>query len=200
MRRFGPKLFGHRSRRGGFGAIAAILVALVLYTHSGPGRGTDIFSEHYTGKIVRFENVTVPEVVDGDTAHMMVNGHNTKVRLEGVDTPETRHPEKPVEFYGPEASEYTKKRLLNQTVTLEVQVNREGALNKDKYGRLLAVIWLGEENFNLTLIKEGYARATHFKPFEYYDLYHQWETRAKEEHRGLWRGEGTLQKSSSAAP
>jgi micrococcal nuclease len=44
-------------------------------------------------------------VVDGDTVDLLVGGRQERVRLIGVDTPETKHPDKPVECFGPEASQ-----------------------------------------------------------------------------------------------
>src|SRR5262249_9114156 len=61
----------------------------------------------------------VVRVIDGDTIVVKIEGKDTRVRLIGVDTPETVHPNKPVEYYGKEASAFTKKLLEGQRVTLE---------------------------------------------------------------------------------
>ena len=58
----------------------------------------------------------VVRIVDGDTVVLLMNGKNTKVRLIGVDTPETVHPQKPVEAYGREASRFTKNLLKGESV------------------------------------------------------------------------------------
>src|SRR3989337_1271784 len=97
--------------------------------------------------------VLVTQVVDGDTIRVGRGWRNTKVRLLGVDTPETVHPDKPVEFFGSEASEFTKKSLKGKKVHLEFE-----HLNQmDKYGRLLAYVYLSDGSlFNAELIKRRY--------------------------------------------
>ena len=68
------------------------------------------------------EWVLVTEVVDGDTIYVGRGWRSTKVRLIGVDTPETVHPEKPVEFFGPEASEFTKRQLDGKKYVLNLSL------------------------------------------------------------------------------
>lgn len=76
------------------------------------------------------------------------------MRLLAVDTPETVHPTKKIEYYGPEASAFTKDMLTGQKVWIEY-----GKTKLDRYGRTLAYVWLEDGTlFNLTLIEEGYAR------------------------------------------
>jgi micrococcal nuclease len=132
--------------------------------------------------------VTVTRVVDGDTFKAKVNGKEGSIRLIGVDTPETVHPNKPVQPYGPEASAYTKKRLDGQTVTLEFDVQQ-----RDKYGRLLAYVWLGNaknpkaEMLNQTLVKEGYAQVATFPPnVKYTDSFVKLQKQARDAKKGLW--------------
>ncbi len=79
---------------------------------------------------------TVTRVVDGDT--LVLDG-NEKVRLIGVDTPETVHPTKPVEYFGREASAFTKRMAEGQEVYLEYE---QGSPTKDRYGRTLAYAYL----------------------------------------------------------
>ena len=71
----------------------------------------------------------------------------------GVDTPETHHPTKPVQCYGPEASDWTRVRLLGQPVKLE-----RDAETRDIYSRLLMYVSLDGERFNDELLRLGYAR------------------------------------------
>jgi len=54
----------------------------------------------------------VLETVDGDTIDVMLDNKKTRIRLLGVDTPETVHPLKSVEKFGKEASDFTKRTLL----------------------------------------------------------------------------------------
>ena len=81
------------------------------------------------------------------------------IRLLGVDTPETHHPTKPVQCYGPEASAYTTSRLFGQVVRLEDDVERH-----DIYGRRLAYVYLDGRNFEEELLRKGYARLLVIEP------------------------------------
>jgi hypothetical protein len=74
----------------------------------------------------------VVRVVDGDTVIILIDGKQTRVRLIGVDTPETVHPQKPVEAFGKEASQFTKNLLEGESVYLGYEV---GVSKLDKYGR-----------------------------------------------------------------
>ncbi|TDF87929.1 thermonuclease [Paenibacillus piri] len=129
------------------------------------------------------ESVKVERVVDGDTLEIKLNGKKEKVRLIGIDTPETKKPNTPVMFYGKEASDYTKKRLENKTVELEWDVER-----RDKYARLLAYVWIGDELYNRTLVKEGYARIATFPPnVKYVELFKKDQEEARKKEKGLWK-------------
>lgn len=93
-------------------------------------------------------------VLDGDTIEVRTGDDRVEtVRLLGIDTPETHHPAKPVQCFGPEASAYTESRLLGRRVTLEDDVERH-----DVYGRRLAYVLLDGKRFNDELLRLGYAR------------------------------------------
>jgi micrococcal nuclease len=133
---------------------------------------------------------TVVKVVDGDTLDIAVTDlrnqkSNTRIRLWGVDTPETKHPGKPVQHYGPEASAFTTRQTLNQAVTvvLEPFENTRG-----KYGRLLAYIYLSDgKMLNEELIAQGYGyadpRFDHVMKMRFRKLQKQ----ARKYERGLWK-------------
>ena len=87
----------------------------------------------------------VERVIDGDTIHVRVEGKRYTVRLIGVDTPETKHPTKPVQYFGREASAFTKAALEGKTVRL--QKDRTGD-TVDRYGRWLRYVLLDGDNFN----------------------------------------------------
>jgi micrococcal nuclease len=126
--------------------------------------------------------VKVERVVDGDTFEVKLNGKKEKVRLIGVDTPETVKPNTPVMYYGKEASDYTKKRLQGRTIELEWDVDRT-----DRYDRLLAYVWIGGELFNRTLVQEGYARIATYPPdVKYVDLFTKDQQQARSQGKGLW--------------
>ena len=104
----------------------------------------------------------VERVIDGDTVRVRFEGKSYAVRLMGVDTPETKHPTKTVEYFGREASAFTKAHLEGKTVLLEK--DRTGD-TVDRYGRWLRYVLLDGDNFNARLIREGYAHAYRLFPF-----------------------------------
>jgi micrococcal nuclease len=77
----------------------------------------------------------VQRVVDGDT---FVLGTGERVRLIGVDTPETKHPKKLVEYFGKEASAFTKRMAEGKQIRLEYDQANNHLDHKDRYGRTLA--------------------------------------------------------------
>lgn len=99
--------------------------------------------------------VRVVEAIDGDTIVVAFGDRHTEtVRILGVDTPETHHPTKPVECFGPEAAAYTARRLTGRVVSLESDVE-----TTDVYGRRLAYVVLpGGRRFDDELLRRGYAR------------------------------------------
>lgn len=126
------------------------------------------------------EFVTVARVIDGDTIELE---DGLKVRLIGVNTPETHHPEKGVEPYGPEAAAFTKSLLENKKVRLEFDV--EG---KDKYGRTLAYVFMEDGTFvNAKLVAEGYAQIMTIPPnVKYQDIFLKLQQQARNADKGLW--------------
>lgn len=100
-----------------------------------------------------------------------------------MDTPETKHPDKLVECYGEEASAFTKSLLPPETsVRLEL-----GSHARDKYGRLLACVWLGDTMVNETLLSEGYAQIMTVPPnVRHAERFLEAERKARTEERGLW--------------
>jgi micrococcal nuclease len=94
----------------------------------------------------------VVSTVDGDTIHVRVAGHQEKVRLIGMDTPEVGWYGGEAECYGDAAGVYTRHRLLGRTIRLRFDTGL-----RDVYGRLLAYVYVGRELFNLTLVRRGYA-------------------------------------------
>lgn len=127
----------------------------------------------------------VQSVVDGDTIKIPMGTTVETVRLIGIDTPETVHPSKPVECFGREASNKTKEILTGKQVTIEKDTSQD---ERDKYGRLLAYIFLEDgTNVNKLLIAEGYAyEYTYNLPYKYQSEFKQAETDARTNKRGLW--------------
>ncbi len=98
---------------------------------------------------------TVTDVVDGDTVVVRIGHTDEHVRLIGVDTPETKHPSKPVECFGAEAATFTAAVLPPGTEVRLVGDTEE----RDAFGRLLAYVWRAHDGVfvNLELAAQGYA-------------------------------------------
>ncbi|MGP4065767.1 thermonuclease family protein [Oceanobacillus sp. M65] len=133
------------------------------------------------------EGAKVSRVVDGDTVKVIYDGKEETVRLLLVDTPETKHPSKPVQPLGPEASSFAKERLEGKHIELEF----DGPA-RDKYGRLLAYIWVDGEMFNQTLLEHGLARLAYVydPPYVHFEAYMKAQNRAKDNELGIWSREG----------
>jgi len=128
------------------------------------------------------DEVTVESVTDGDT--IVVSG-GIRVRLIGMDTPETRHPDRGVECFGPEASARTAELLSpGEPVRLVYDVDRA-----DRYERTLAYVYRSSDGLfvNAVLVTEGYARAGTYPPNVAHDAeFRRLEDGARSAGRGLW--------------
>ena len=125
----------------------------------------------------------IERVIDEDTIQVRFEGRSYTVRLIGVDTPETKHPTKAVQYFGREASAFTKEHLEGKTVALER--DRTGD-TVDRYGRWLRYVYLDGDNFNARLIREGYAHAYRRFPFSKRKEFIQLEEQARRRGIGLW--------------
>ena len=125
----------------------------------------------------------VERVIDGDTIQVRFEGKSFTVRLIGVDTPETKRPTKAVQYFGREATAFTKAHLEGKTVALEK--DRTGD-TVDRYGRLLRYVLLDGDNFNARLIREGYAHAYRRFPFSKRTEFIELEDQARRRGSGLW--------------
>ncbi len=124
----------------------------------------------------------VVRTIDGDTLVVSFDERRLTVRLIGVDTPETVHPFKPVEYFGKQASNFLSEKLGSQWVTLEFDENKI-----DKYGRVLAYVYLGDEMINRSIVAQGYGHAYTRFPFTHLEDFVLAESEAKESELGLWQ-------------
>ena len=163
-------------------SISALIVVLLI------AAGQALWTQ--SGGEIRGERVIVSKIYDGDTIVVGRGWRRTTIRLIGVDTPETVHPDKPVQFYGPEASDFTKRSLLGKWVRLEFDApNRPGG-NIDHYGRTLAyVITEDGKNFDLELVRLGYGRAYTRYPLKYMSEFKAAERSARAQGLGMWSQE-----------
>ncbi len=131
-------------------------------------------------KLSDLDKVYVQRVIDGDTFE---TAGGVDVRLIGVDTPETKHPDKGVEYYGREASKYTSRHLEGKSVYLEYDVEK-----RDKYQRILAYVFIEDGTFfNAKLLRDGYAELLTIPPnVKYVDLLESQVKEARNNNRGLW--------------
>jgi len=115
----------------------------------------------------------------------MLEGRET-IRLIGVNTPETKDPRKPVEYFGKEASAFTKKMAEGKQVYLAFDHVNAARKHKDKYGRTLAYVYLEDDRFlNAEIIKQGFGHAETAYPFAKMEEFRMLEREAREHGRGL---------------
>ena len=173
-------------------AAAALVVAAVVAAHQltkGPAakaavdpgavQSPQIPAEAFSARVVR--------VVDGDTflAAMPDVGEPVRVRVIGVDTPETVKPGAPVACYGPQASAFTKHLLPSGAV---VRAAHEPGGDLDRFGRQLWDVWLPDGRFlESVLVAAGTARAYPYPPqTRYATLLAELAAGARQQGRGLW--------------
>ena len=140
------------------------------------------------------ESATVVRVVDGDTVQVKLStGKLEKIRIIGIDTPETVDPRKTVQCYGKEASAKMKALLNRKKVTLE----KNPAEDKDKYGRLLRYVNIKGKDIGAQMIKDGFAFSYKSYPHPRLDQYNELEKEASETKTGLWGAKCDYSKTSS---
>ena len=147
----------------------------------------------------------VGRVVDGDTIIIRfydnngkLGGTDERVRMIGVDTPETVHPRKGVQFYGPEASFFTKQVLSGADVWIQTDVGV-----RDRYDRVLGYVWISMPNnpdseteirdkmFNAKLLLGGYAQVFTVQPnSRYAALFVKFQNEARRAKKGMWKDAG----------
>ena len=125
----------------------------------------------------------VTRVIDGDTVEVLISNESHVVRYIGIDTPETKHPSKPIECFGPEASQFNEELVAGKQVLLE-----EDVTDKDRYGRLLRYVWIeGVGLVNQVLVENGYARVSTYPPdVKYESLFIAAESSAQADGIGRW--------------
>ena len=126
----------------------------------------------------------VERVIDGDTIDVLVNNEPIRIRLIGIDAPETGRGNTKTECYADEAKAYLSYFLNNKTVRLEKD---ETQGDKDKYNRQLRYVYLDDINANLNMIERGYAKEyTYDKPYKYVEDFENAENIASNLKIGIW--------------
>ena len=156
--------------------LALMLVLLTAVVCAEPVYPTRDFSGQTAFPVLR--------IVDGDTVLLAMDGKAVRVRLIGVDTPETVHPNKAVEAYGKEASQFLSNLLKGEKVYVEDKPDEK----TDKYGRSLFYLYRAPDGLfvNLEIVRQGYGHAYTRFPFEHMELFREYEKQARIAGRGLW--------------
>ncbi len=175
-------------------AIAVAIAAGIFLGHwlrNGPAAVTD--------DVRRIGTFQVERVVDGDTIVVATAGGNEKVRLIGINTPETVDPRKPVECFGKEASRRTHELVEGKTVRLEADPQ---AGDRDKYGRLLRYVYLADgTDVNELLVREGFAHENGYgRNYAKREQFRTAEAEARDARRGLWDPQACTQEDPPPAP
>ncbi|MES2971255.1 MAG: thermonuclease family protein [Patescibacteria group bacterium] len=170
-----------RTRRKLLTLVLSMLIALAgFYTEKHQDQVGRVASSVTTG------SYRVTEFSDGDTITVDMNGTQERIRMIGVDTPETKDPRKAVECFGKAASEYTKQLIGNGPVRLEAD---SLSTNRDRYDRLLRYVYTSDNKLvEAEIIKNGYGFAYVSFPFSKLDEFRLYEKEAREQNRGLWAG------------
>lgn len=128
----------------------------------------------------------VVRVVDGDTILVEMDSKEERVRFIGIDTPESVHPDPAKNVpYGKIASDYTKNLLEGEEVYLEFDVSE-----RDRYGRILAYVYLEDKMINEMLLEEGHARIATYPPnIKYEERFYRLQKEARENKKGGWKSD-----------
>ncbi|MBN2021046.1 MAG: thermonuclease family protein [Sedimentisphaerales bacterium] len=181
-----------RNFLAGLCAMAAIVTIVLDYScvNRQPVRPAQSVESQKATDIQKYDGrqFTVVKVIDGDTLDIDIpdaNYNHTRVRLWGVDTPETKNPRTGPMFFGKEAAEFSTTKALNKKVV--VYLEKDGN-TRDKYNRLLAYVQLPDGTYlNERLLTEGCAYADVRFKHSFYNKYRQLETLARSQKKGLWR-------------
>ncbi|MDQ2630061.1 MAG: thermonuclease family protein [Actinomycetota bacterium] len=164
-------------RFGGRGSVLLLLLAAVVLL-----RPWESWDELWTDEPPKSAGAYVTRVVDGDTIEVRLGGQEEDVRYIGVDTPETVKPGAPVDCFGPQASSFNHRLVERKRVRLVF-----GAERRDRYGRLLAYVYLGDRFVNAELIRRGLARTLTIPPNDRFaGRLKRLEIAAARAGRGLW--------------
>lgn len=182
-----------RYRRTAIFCLGSLAVALLCILDNGLLRGrpksgpkTEAKAKAYDLQKYHAKTFRVTNVLDGDTLEIDIpdaNYNHTRIRLWGIDTPETKHPDFGVMYFGPQAAEFAKQLTFGKKVTVYLDETR----TRGYYGRLLAYVLLPDDRFlNEVLVAEGFAYSDLRFDHGFYNTYKQLEAGARSAKKGLW--------------
>ncbi len=127
------------------------------------------------------EEFKVTKVFDGDTFEAVNSAHKIRVRLAGIDAPETAKRQSPAQPYSRKSKEYLENAVLNRTVQIK-------GYGMDQYNRQLAEVFVSGKNINIGLLEAGLAEVYQGKLPEALDAqaYRQAEMNARNSRKGIW--------------
>ena len=143
-----------------------------------------IFVNSIGVEILNIPENQVIRVIDGDTIEVYQNKKVEKIRMIGLNTPESVDPRKQVECFGIEASDRLKELIEGKIVNLETDETQD---KQDRYGRKLRYVFLGDENINQKMIADGYGFEYTYKvPYKYQNEFKEAQKSARKKSLGLW--------------
>ncbi len=168
--------------------LVALIAAIAAFTQDFSKEEGEIITsdvELMSVETPRSGSARVERIVDGDTIVVIIDGEEEKVRLIGINTPETVDPRKEVECFGKEASTHLEDLLEGESVQLLPDSSQDDA---DRYGRLLRYIQLVDgSDVGAAMIRDGFAyEYTYDVAYEKQAEYLGLQDDAKNAERGLW--------------
>ena len=178
------KIRSHRKWKGWF----LIVVAFSAFLSTGKVTNDNFFSalkSEQSGRQTTTLSVSFLRPIDGDTSVFLIHGKEQKVRYLLIDTPETVKVGTPIQPFGLEASTRTKELLLNAK---EIQLEIDQTTNYDRYGLLLAYVFVDGKLVQETLVREGLARIAFVKDnrAKYLQTLEKEQEEAKNQDLGIW--------------
>jgi micrococcal nuclease len=159
------------------GSILLLIAGVAILLASGDD-GSGSAGDSLPGRV----QARIVEVVDGDTARMLVDGREQSVRYIGIDTPESAIPGERPECFGKRASHANAALVEGKTLSLVL-----GDERRDRYGRLLAYVYAGEVLVNAEILRRGFARTLAIAPnTDFADRFARIQQAAANAGRGLW--------------
>ncbi len=156
--------------------ISTLLVVLVLY-----------FMYYYNDNKIK---VSLDSCVDGDTAWFIINNKREKVRLLGIDAPEIEKDGVKAQDYGEDAFKFTCNKLKSaDNIYIEYDANSK---KRDKYNRVLAWVFVDNDNLNKLLVSKGYARVRYvYDDYKYINDLCIEQDMAYRKHYGIWKNDNS---------
>ena len=165
------------------GALALAAAALSACVQSEAANAGPITTTSEPGSLS--PNAVIDYVIDGDTVDVIIDGREERIRLIGIDTPETKKRNSPIECFGPEASAFTELLL---PVGTPVYIERD-IVNRDDYGRILGYVYRANDGIfvNYELMRQGFAQPMSIPPNDAFaELFADAARAAEADNAGIW--------------